>query len=33
MNPGVFDALYTLRIQYQYAQTQCEDVARDVRVH
>ena len=32
MNPDIFGALYTLRIEYQYTQTQCEDGARDVRV-
>jgi len=31
-NPDVSGALYTLRIQYSYTQTQCEDGARDVRV-
>ena len=31
-NPGISGALYTLRIQYSYTQTQCEDGARDVRV-
>ena len=31
-NPDISGALYTLRIQYSYTQTQCEDGARDVRV-
>jgi len=31
-NPDISSALYTLRIQYSYTQTQCEDGARDVRV-
>ena len=31
-NPDISGALYTLRIQYEYTQTQCEDGARDVRV-
>ena len=30
-NPDISGALYTLRIQYSYTQTQCEDGARDVR--
>ena len=32
MNPDISWALYTLRIQYSYSRTQCEDGARDVRV-
>jgi len=31
-NPDISGALYTLRIQYSYTQTKCEDGARDVRV-
>ena len=31
-NPGISGALYTLRIQYSYTQTQWEGGARDVRV-
>ena len=31
-NPDISGALYTLRIQCSYTQTQCEDGARDVRV-
>ena len=31
-NPDISGALYTLRIQYWYTQTQFEDGARDVRV-
>ena len=31
-NPGISGALYILRIQYSYTQTQCEDGARDVRI-
>ena len=31
-NPDISGALYTLRIQYSYTQTQFEDGARDVRV-
>ena len=31
-NPYISGALYILRIQYSYTQTQCEDGARDVRV-
>ena len=31
-NPNISGALYTLRIQYLYTQTQCEGGARDVRV-
>ena len=31
-NPDRFDAIYILKIQYKYAQNQCEDGARDVRV-
>ena len=31
-NPDISGVLYTLRIQYSYTQTQCEDGARDVRV-
>ena len=31
-NPDFSGALSTLRIQYSYTQTQCEDGARDVRV-
>ena len=31
-NPDLSGALHTLRIQYSYIQTQCEDGARDVRV-
>ena len=31
-NPDISGALYTLRIQYSYAGTQCEDGARGVRV-
>ena len=31
-NSDISGALYTLRIQYLYTQTQCEDGARDVRV-
>jgi len=31
-NPDISGALYTLRIQYPYNQTQCEDGASDVRV-
>ena len=31
-NPDISGAPYTLRIQYSYTQTQCEDGARDVRV-
>ena len=31
-NPDIFGALKTLKIQYKYTQTQCEDGARDVRV-
>ena len=31
-NPDISGALHTLRIQYLYTQTQCEDGARDVRV-
>ena len=31
-NRDISGALYTLRIQYCYTQTQCEDGARDVRV-
>ena len=31
-NPDISGALYILRIQYSYTQTQCEDGARDVRV-
>ena len=31
-NPDISGALYTLRIQYSYTQTQCEDGARDVRI-
>ena len=31
-NPDISGALYTLRIQYSYTQTQCEDGARDARV-
>ena len=31
-NPDISGALYTLRIQYSYTQTQCENGARDVRV-
>ena len=30
-NPDISGALYTLRIQCSYTQTQCEDGARDVR--
>ena len=32
MNSDIYGALYTLRIQNSYTQTQCEDVARDVKV-
>ena len=31
-NPDISGALDTLRIQYSYTQTQCEDGAGDVRV-
>ena len=31
-NPDISGALYTLRFQYSYTQTQCEEGARDVRV-
>ena len=31
-NPEISGALYTLRIQYSYTQTQCEDGARDVKL-
>ena len=31
-NPDISGAIYTLRIQYSYTQTQCDDGARDVRV-
>ena len=31
-DPDISCALYTLRIQYSYTQTQCEDGARDVSV-
>ena len=31
-NPDISGAPYTLRIQYSYTQTQCEDGARDARV-
>ena len=31
-NRDISGALYTLRIQYSYTQTQCEDGARDVMV-
>ena len=31
-NLDISGALYTLRIQYSYTQTQCDDGARDVRV-
>ena len=31
-NPDTSGALYTLKIQYKYTQTLCEDGARDVRV-
>ena len=31
-NPDISGALYTLRIQYSYARTQCKDGARGVRV-
>ena len=31
-NSDISSALYTLRIHYQYTQTQCEDGTRDVRV-
>ena len=31
-NPDISGALYTLRIQYSYTQTQCEDGDRDFRV-
>ena len=31
-NPDISGALFTLRNQYSYTQTQCEDAARDVRV-
>ena len=31
-NSEISGALYTLRIQYQYIQIQCEDGARDARV-
>ena len=31
-DPDISGALDTLRIQYYYSQTQCEDGARDVRV-
>ena len=31
-NPDISVALYALRIQYSYTQTQCEDGARDARV-
>ena len=31
-NPDISGALFTLRIQYYYTQTECEDGARDVRV-
>ena len=31
-NPDISSALYTLRIQHLYTQTQCEDGARDVRI-
>ena len=31
-NPDISGALYILRIQYSYTQTQCEDGARDVRI-
>ena len=33
MNPDISGALYTLRIQYKYTQTQFEDGARDVMFH
>ena len=33
MNPDLFGALCTLRIQYEYTQTKYEDGIRDVRVH
>ena len=33
MNPDIFGALYTLKIQYLYTQTRYEDGARDVWVH
>ena len=32
-NPDILGALYILRIQYKYAQTHCEDGAKDVKVH
>ena len=31
-NSDISGALYTLRIQYKYTQSQCEDGAKDVRV-
>ena len=31
-NPDISGAPYTLRIQYSYTQSQCEDGARDVRL-
>ena len=31
-NPDISGALYKLRIQYSYTQTQCGGGARDVRV-
>ena len=31
-NPDISGAHYTLRIQYNYTRTQCEDYARDVRI-
>ena len=31
-NPDISGTIYTLRIQYSFTQTQCEDGARDVRV-
>ena len=31
-NPNISGALYTLRFQYSYTQSQCEDGVRDVRI-
>ena len=33
MKIGITGALFTLRIQYEYNQTQCNEGATDVNVH
>ena len=33
MNIGITSALFTLRTQYEYNQTQCKEGARDVNVY